>query len=160
MAPRSGAPQGSFRRALAGRAGIAASEFALVLPALILLLFSLYDVSNALWRRTRLEMAARAGAQYAFSRPQDSNGIAEVVRGQLAGWADVTVAPPTMTCKCDNGSSANCTTGLCQSGTVVNAPIGYVSITVTQRYRFISPITEALFPTLATLRGNVELRVH
>ncbi|WP_458094601.1 TadE/TadG family type IV pilus assembly protein [Roseomonas sp. WA12] len=151
---------GTLRRALRDRSGIAASEFALALPVLTLMLFSLYDVSNALWRRTRLEMAARAGAQYAFSRPQDSAGIASVVRGQLAGWTDITVAPATMSCKCDNGTAADCTTGLCQSGAVVNAPIGYVSITVTQPYRYASPITAALFPSLATLRGNAELRVH
>ena len=156
MAPR----PGTLRRAVRGRAGIAASEFALALPVLILMLFSLYDVSSALWRRTRLEMAARAGAQYAFSRPQDSAGITNAVRAQLVGWTDVTVEPATMTCKCDNGTAANCTTGLCQSGTVVNAPIGYVSVTVTQPYRYSSPITAALFPSLASLRGNVELRVH
>jgi Flp pilus assembly protein TadG len=143
-----------------GRAGIAATEFAIIAPVLTLMLFSLYDISNALWRKTRLDMAARAGAQYAFSRPQDSAGIASIVRSELSGWTNITVTPPTMSCKCDNGIAADCTTGTCQNGTVVNAPIGYVSVTVTQPYSFISPITAALYPSLQTLRGNAELRVH
>lgn len=142
------------------RRGIAASEFAIVAPVLTLLLFSLYDVSNAIWRTTRLEIAARAGAQYAFSRPQDGAGIVSTVQSQLMGWRGVSVAPATMTCKCDNGAAADCTTGVCQSGGVANAPIGYISITVTQTYQYISPITAALFPDLATLRGNAEVRVH
>jgi len=148
------------RRTLAllrGRQGIAALEFALVAPAMILMLLGLYDLSTAMWRRTRLEMAARAGAQHAFLRPADSAGIAAAVRGQLAGWQDVTVGPTTMSCRCDNGAAADCATGTCASAI---APIGYVSIAVSQPYRHISPVTAALLPGLATLRGNAEVRVR
>jgi Flp pilus assembly protein TadG len=147
-------------RSTRARRGIAATEFALVAPVMTLMLFSLYDISTALWRRTRLEMAARAGAQYAFARPQDSDGIVSTVRSQLSGWTDIAVLPVTMTCKCDNGAAASCSAGVCTNGTAATAPIGYVSITVTQPYQYISPITAALYPSLGTLRGNAELRVH
>ena len=143
-----------------GRQGIAASEFALVAPVLLLLFVTMYDIGNAMWRTTRLELAARAGAQYAFAKPLDNAGITSTVMTQLSGWSGVTVGSTAMVCKCDDGTAANCTTGTCTAGGVTQAPIGYVSITVTQPYTFISPISSALLPQFATLRGNVELRVH
>lgn len=151
-----------MRRALLGRLrdrrGIAAMELALIAPVLLLMLLSTYDVASAMWRTTRLEMAARAGAQYAFARPQDSAGIASAALGQLAGWTGVTVASTVMACRCDNGSAVDCATGTCQSGSATLAPIGSVSVTLTQPFRFSSPISAAIFPGFSTLRGNVELR--
>lgn len=143
---------------LRDRRGIAATEFALVAPVLLLMLLSAYDIASAMWRTTRLEMAARAGAQYAFARPQDSAGIASAALAQLAGWTGVTVASTAMACRCDNGAAVDCGTGTCQSGSATLAPIGSVSVTLTQPYRFASPVSAALFPGFSTLRGNVELR--
>ncbi|MFT8246974.1 TadE/TadG family type IV pilus assembly protein [Roseomonas sp. BN140053] len=146
--------------ALLDRRGVSAVEFALVAPALLLLLFSMYDVGSAMWRTMRLEMAARAGAQYAFARPQDTAGITNTVLDQVTGWKNVTVSSPQMVCRCDNGAAADCTTGSCTTGTVVQAPIGYISITVTQPFQPISPISTYLLPHRPNLRGNVELRLH
>jgi len=150
----------AFRCAIHGKSGIAASEFALIAPVMILIFLSACDLGVAIWRTMRLEMAARTGAQYAFANPQDSAGIISKVRGDLTGWTDITVAPATMICKCDDGTSADCTTGTCTVGGSTFAPIAYVSVTVTQPFQGISPLTTALFPSLATLRGNVEIRLH
>ena len=144
--------------ALRSSRGIAATEFAVVAPMLILVLLSTADFGMAMVRMLRLEAAARAGAQYAFFHPQDSSGITSVVQGNLAGLTGATIQPPTMACKCDNGASADCTTGTCNGGTV--APIAYVSVTITCPNQFFSPISARLFPRLATLSGNVEVRLH
>jgi hypothetical protein len=151
---------GQGRALMLDRRGVAASEFALIAPVLVLLMVSMVDLANAMWRTSRLEMAARAGAQYAFARPEDAAGITARVLGQLTGWTGVSVAPTTMVCKCDDGVAADCTTGSCPVGTIVHAPIGYISITVTQPFRYVSPISQAILPRLATLRGNVEMRLH
>ena len=143
---------------LRDRRGIAALEFALVAPLLLLMILTTYDVATAMWRTTRLELAARTGAQYAFAKPQDSAGIRSAAMSQLAGWSDVAVASTTMACRCDDGAAVSCATGTCTSGSIVLPPIGTVSITVTQPFQFSSPITAALFPGFSTLRGNVELR--
>jgi len=148
------------RRRLRDRRGIAAVEFALVAPVLLLVVFTMYDLGEAMWRTTRLELAARAGAQYAFAKPLDEAGIAARVRGQLEGLEDVTIAPTAMVCRCDDGAEADCTTGTCPAGAGTQAPIGYISITVTQPFSHVSPISAAILPGLSTLRGNVELRVH
>jgi Flp pilus assembly protein TadG len=142
------------------RRGIAALEFALIAPVLLLLLFTVYDVTNAMTRTSKLQMAARVAGQYALAMPMDSAGIASTALAQLPGWTNVTVASTAMSCRCDNGAAANCTTGTCVVGAVTHAPIGTISVTLTERYSFASPISAALFPGLVTLRGNVELRVH
>nr|WP_245214706.1 TadE/TadG family type IV pilus assembly protein [Pararoseomonas indoligenes] len=142
------------------RRGIGAVEFALIAPVLLLLLFSMYDVANAMWRSTRLEMAARAGAQYAYAKPQDTAGITNTVLGQLSGWQNVTVSSPQMTCKCDNGAAIDCTAGSCLMGSTLQAPIGYISIVVTQPFQSISPFSSYLLLSRPTLSGRVELRLH
>ncbi|MFC7539560.1 hypothetical protein ACFQU2_08945 [Siccirubricoccus deserti] len=129
-------------------------------PIAALVLFTVIDVGGAMWRTTRLEYAARTGAQYAFFDPQGSAAIAQKVRDALPGWTDVTVESTVASCSCDDGSAANCTTGVCVVNGVSFAPILRLSVTATQPFRFISPATAALFPNLAVLRGNVEVRLH
>ena len=145
---------------LASRRGIAAAEVALIAPVVILVFLSVYDVGRAVWRTMQLETAARIGAQYAFANPTDTAGITSRVQASLVGWTGLTIASPTMTCQCDNGTAANCTTGTCPFGAGTVSPIGYITVTVTQPLSFISPLTAALFPTMATLRGSVALRFH
>lgn len=148
------------RHPLRSRSGIAATEFALMAPLAALVLFTVVDVGTAMWRTMRLEFAARTGAQYAFSNPEGSAAIAQKVRDALPGWTNVTVASTAPSCACDNGTVVDCTTGICVvSGTAI-APILRISVTVTQPFQFISPVTARLFPDLATLRGNVEIRLH
>ncbi len=151
---------GRLRHALAGRYGIAAAEFALVAPVVILIVLSIYDVGRAVWRTTQLETAARIGAQYAFANPTDNAGITSRVQASLSGWTGLTISPTSMACQCDNGVAANCSTGTCPFGAATVSPIGYITVTVTQPLQFISPLTRALFPAMATLRGSVALRFH
>jgi Flp pilus assembly protein TadG len=146
--------------ALRSRSGLAATEFALIAPLAALVLCTVVDVGGAMWRTTRLEYAARTGAQYAFFDPQGAAAIAQKVRDALPGWTNLTVEPAVAACTCDNGGAADCTTGVCVVNGVSFAPILRLSVTVTQPFQFISPLTAALFPNLAVLRGNVEVRLH
>ncbi len=150
----------ALRRRLAERRGIAAAEFALLAPVAILVFLSAYDVGRAMWRSQQLETAARVGAQYAFANPTDSAGIASRVQASLPGWTGLTISTPGLACQCDNGAAANCATGTCTLNGATVSPIAYLSVTVTQPLGFVSPLTAVLFPSLATLRGNVELRFH
>ena len=148
------------RLVLAARRGIAAAEFALLAPVALLLCLSAYDVGQAMWCTLQLETAARIGAQYAFANPTDSAGIATRVRAALPGWSGLTIATPAMACQCDNGTAADCTTGTCTLNGATVAPLAYISVSVTQPLAFVSPLTAAAFPALATLRGTVQLRFH
>jgi Flp pilus assembly protein TadG len=145
---------------LRSRSGLAATEFALIAPLAALVLCTVVDVGGAMWRTMRLESAARFGAQYAFSDPQGAAAIAQKVRDALPGWTNVTVASTVAACTCDNGTPTDCTTGVCTVNGVSFAPILRLAVTVTQPFQFISPLTAALFPKLAVLQGNVEVRLH
>ncbi|MBX6374639.1 MAG: pilus assembly protein [Acetobacteraceae bacterium] len=158
--PLEGTLRGTLHRAAAALRsvrGVSAIEFALIAPLMILTLLGAFDLGNAIQQRIRLEAAARAGAQYAVTNPSDATGTAAVVRANLAGWSDITIEPPVRTCRCDDGAAVDCATGICNSGN--GAPITYISVTVTRPFTFISPVSALLLPSLATLKGNVEIRI-
>jgi Flp pilus assembly protein TadG len=146
--------------------GASALEFVLVMPLLAMLMFAAADYGNAMQQAIRLEAAARAGAQVAFTSPRSVNAINTAVRSALAGWAEGT--------NCGNGSGATengyclstqswcqCSSSAVAPGSGVDCdepPTGctlqqYVSISVRRPYQpvIVVPVT--------MLRGNVELRL-
>ncbi|HWL80344.1 MAG TPA: TadE/TadG family type IV pilus assembly protein [Roseomonas sp.] len=137
------------------RRGVSALEFALVAPVLALVALGGFDLGNAALQSLRLEAAARAGAQYAFSRPADSTGILAAVRGNLPGWTNVTVPAPVLACRCDNGTTVSCSGGTCGAGT----PATYVTIAVSRPFAASTPLAAAILPSM-TLQGHAEFRLH
>jgi Flp pilus assembly protein TadG len=74
-----------------GRRGVAALEFALIAPVLILLLLGVYDIGNAVDEQMVMQQALRAAGQYAMSFPENNNGIlAAIQQGYPSGWTGVT----------------------------------------------------------------------
>ncbi|HWX50017.1 MAG TPA: TadE/TadG family type IV pilus assembly protein [Roseomonas sp.] len=142
-------------RLRACRRGVSALEFALIAPALALMALGGFDLGNAVLQSLRLEAAARAGAQYAFTRPTDSAGITASIRANLPGWTDITVPDPVVACRCEDGSTVSCTGGSC--GTA--APAMYVSIEVSSPFAPSTPLAAAVLPP-TTLHGHVELRLR
>lgn len=172
-----------FQRFLARRdRGVSALEFALTLPILTFIMLGVADYGAALQQSIRLEAAARAGAQVAFTHTGDTinnapdtnfaNGsnaklVRDAVLAKLSGWSP---AP-----SCTNGAGNGvCVTYVAwcqcpQSGNAAGTNFAvdcsadplpctdlqqYASITATRNY---SPLS--IFP-LRTLRGNVEIRVR
>ena len=156
--------------------GVSALEFALVTPVVLVIMVGIADFGNALQQAVRLETAARAGAQVAFTHPGDTQFnandpnatlVRSTVTANLAGWS----AAPS----CSNGVG----TGVCvtyrswcqcpQSGNAANISYAYdcsadtppcedfqryASVTATRNY-----VPLLVVPT-TTLRGNVELRLR
>ena len=131
------------------RRGVAALEFAAILPVLAVTLMSLIDLGSAIQQSIRLEAAARAGAQHAMATPSDQAGIANAVRAALPGWTDLTVAPAAMTCVCPGTGPTGCASTTCAV-----ALERYVSISVTRSF------TGLLLTGLTTLRGDMTLRIR
>lgn len=80
--------------------GIAAVEFAVVAPVLLLLLLATFDIGNYMQTSIRLERAARAGAQHAMADSADMLAIRDRV---IAAWPELTTADvplPTLACEC------------------------------------------------------------
>jgi Flp pilus assembly protein TadG len=127
------------------RRGVAAVEAALVIPAVVVLAIGVADWGLALEQKLRLQTAARAGAQFAMSRPADSDGITAAARGAAPAFANLVVSPtPNRLCQCvtvvsgvESGRTdmASCTASCTGTGTRV---VGYVTVRVE---RSITPIT-------------------
>lgn len=139
-----------LRRAFRDRRGVSALEFVLVLPLLTLILIAAGDLGNALQQSIRLENAARAGAQYAFSYPSDTNGITSQVQNTLIGWNDVTVATPTLRCVCPSDASVNCA----NEDACATVTEEYLTVSVTR------PHTPLLITRVSSLEGRAEVRLR
>jgi Flp pilus assembly protein TadG len=130
---------------LRSRRGIAALEFALVVPVLILLILATVDYGRAIAQSMRLSNAVRAGAQYALSFPDDVAGINARVTGALGGWTDVSVATE---CQCAGGTtSATACTEVCSG----------IRVTTVRATR---PFSAYHFTSITSVTSNVTLRVQ
>lgn len=142
--------------------GVSALEFALTAPLIAFVMFLVVDLGNGLQQLIRLEAAARAGAQVAFTQPGDTEAIRTAVRESLQNWPLKTDKPPgdvevdsSFTCMCVNNTTTfNCSTGDPQSSCSAEDFRQYVSVTVSR------PARALLWIPVTMLRGNVELRLR
>jgi len=139
-----------------------ALEFALVAPLVVFVTFAVVDFGNALQQIIRLEAAARAGAQVAFTDANDTAAVRTAVRNSLQFWplttdnpaGNVTVTVST-SCVCPTTTTTfNCTTGDPVTSCGVDDFRQYASVTVSR------PYTALLIVPVTTLAGNVELRLR
>ncbi|WP_114377581.1 TadE/TadG family type IV pilus assembly protein [Elioraea thermophila] len=138
------------------RRGLSALEFGLVAPFLVLVLSGLVDLGHALQRTIVLENAARAGAHFAMSFPQETASIAAAVRAALGGVeATVTVQGPN--CVCGDGSPASCD-GLACPGTPPTPSRVFVRVIVAAPYQPLIGFGRYVLPE--TLRGEAIARVR
>ncbi len=137
------------------RSGVSAVEFGVIAPAMIVLLAGLVDVAGAMQQTIRLENAARAGAQYAMSFPENTAGIMAATAASLGGTG-ATVAVVPAYCACPGGSPAVVS---CEGTPCAGAPAGvYVGITITRPYAAIIGIGGYVLPS--TLSGSAVARVR
>lgn len=140
------------RRSRLGRAGVAAIEFGLFAPVILLMLAGLVDFSMYIGTRIELEQALRAGGQYAIVNP--GNGT-EITNHVLAATtlplvaADVVVDP--IFCECVDGTASLCpgdgAYAPCADGI---APGIYVGINATTVY-------DPMFLDLPSLTSNMSV---
>lgn len=66
-----------YRQIVRDERGVAASEFALILPLLVLLMFSFYEAGRIYWSYNVVQSSARDAARYAARMPItcDSGGV-------------------------------------------------------------------------------------
>src|ERR1700740_3057285 len=75
--------RGIFRRVLAratgDTSGVAAIEFGIVVPLLVLMVVAAVDIGMGFYRKMQVEDAAQAGAQWAIKNGFDANAITNAV---------------------------------------------------------------------------------
>jgi Flp pilus assembly protein TadG len=143
----------AFSGLLVARSGVAAVEFALIMPVLLAVIGGLTDFGLAFLDQCELAAAVTAGSQYAFSQGQinqtaQAHDVQQKVQNALAlVGASVTVTGPTLYCVTRNiaanppatsfNSEAAVAGQTCKSG---NLPGTYVVITAAYTYSPIMPL--------------------
>jgi pilus assembly protein CpaE len=109
------------------RDGVAAVEFAIAAPMLILGLVIMADLGLAIQERMNMDQALRAGAEFVMGEVSNEDDIKDLVIASATGVysddpADVAAAdPPTVTvvkvCECPEnpGTTVSCSGTLCTS---------------------------------------------
>jgi Flp pilus assembly protein TadG len=95
-----------FTRAVRNTSGVAAVEFAVVVPILTLMVIAIADIGLGVYHKMQVEDAAQAGAEWAIRNGFDANAISSAVAS--ATNAPVTASPsPVQFCGCATGSSVS-----------------------------------------------------
>jgi Flp pilus assembly protein TadG len=94
-----------FARAIKDTTGVAAVEFAFMVPIFGLMLISVTDIGLSVYRKMQVEGAAQIGAQYAVVHGFDASAISTAVTSASNASAVTATPAPTKFCGCLTGSS-------------------------------------------------------
>ncbi len=154
--PRS--TQAGKRRRFGNEDGVAALEFALVAPFLLLLLVGVVQLGLAMYQSMQVNAAVGGGVVYAAARGFDPAGISAAVTSAAslpASFGAVTATPaPAAFCGCPDaagsvtvlGSAPPCSTAVCADGTAAGT---YVQVGATLDRLVLLPISFGLPDTFA-----------
>jgi len=132
-----------------GDRGASAVEFALVVPLLLAVLFSIIDLGFAINRYTVLNNATREGVR-AASLSASSSQVSQVVNDSLSDLkGKVTI---TVSCKTPLG-------GTCGSWDTNHTSGGVAVVTTTYQHAWLTPMGKALSSSL-TLSKTSQMRIE
>jgi TadE-like protein len=130
-----------------GRRGVAASEFAILAPVLVLLLLGTKDVASSVQTSLQLESAVRIGAQQAIATPGDLNAMRSAIIAAAPGLTNAEVPLPAFSCECE-GVAITCG-GTCSAGEA-----RYVTLTARRN------LTPLLISSLSSGSGHAVVRLR
>ncbi|MDR3522896.1 MAG: pilus assembly protein [Acetobacteraceae bacterium] len=148
------------RRFAQDRRGVAALEFAIIGPVLMLMLGMMTDLSLALAVKTRLAQAVDNGAQYAFTvgATVSASAVQAVVQASttLTG-VSVVVTGPALSCTSGSPAtlSADPTGAVCADGTT---PGTYLTLVASTTYAPLLPGISNMVGTVVQQSANVRLQ--
>lgn len=122
--------------------GVAALEFLIVVPVLIVFLFGMVSIALAISSKDGLQMMARAGMQHAASGLAASEDLAAVTVAAEAAGADLNLLTAVLAserCGCleiasETFTPVGCTAGYCPAPET--RPQRFVNVTVSAEYPF------------------------
>lgn len=133
--------------------GAAAVEFALIVPALVVLIFGSIEFGLAVQARTMVGNAAREGVRVAsLTANGDSTSAAQVNTAVTNALAGVAGGPPVVVVTCATPAGAACTIGAKNNGNNV------ATVTVTLNYAGITGMFNGL--TNAKLVSSSYMRIE
>jgi Flp pilus assembly protein TadG len=158
---------GRHKSARRGAAGLAAVEFAILVPFFALLLAFMIDAGGAIYARAQVQNAAQIGARYAQVNGWNSVAIAAAV-ATATDLANVSALPaPQLVCGCPIGTAitvltVSCTAGVpvgtvCAGTSPAQAPGRY--IVVGAQYTYSAPLAFANWPSVMSLKATATTRL-
>jgi Flp pilus assembly protein TadG len=141
-----------------GCSGIAAIEFAIVAPTLVLLFICTADLSLGIYRKMQVQNAAQSGTAYAMLYGFTQTSISSAVTN-ATGYSSVAATPqPAEFCGCPSAStgvtSIACTS-TCPSGAT---PGTYVTVSAQATYRPI--LSYPMVPSSFTFNAQSTVRLQ
>jgi Flp pilus assembly protein TadG len=130
-----------------GIGGVAAIEFALFAPILMVLFLCTVDLGLGFYRKMQVQNASQAGAQYAVLNGYKSSGITAAVTNATK-FTDIAATPaPSQSCGCPSTTGIVAATcgSLCTSGSQAGTYV-VVSAQATYTTLFPYPIIPNSFP--------------
>jgi len=138
----------AFRR---NDAGASAVEFALIAPVMLVMLMGLLDYAVAVFHRTELESAARAGAQYALVDGFDATTITTAVEASTNLDTNFLTVTVTESCECPEDSPP---TVSCSDTCGVGSMTRYANIDLSYTHTWF------FLPGTTTLTGESIIRTE
>ena len=138
-------------------AGVASIEFAIMVPALVVMTVCTVDLGMGIFRNMQVQNAAQAGAQYAMVHPFDANQIASVV-SSATGLQGISASPaPVQYCGCATsaGVSSVACGSTCPSGAIYG---NYVQVSTQGTYTTVLPYPMIANSFTLTARANVRVQ--
>lgn len=146
-------------RAWRAKDGVAALEFAVVAPVLLLFVAEAFSLGSLVWAKMQVENAARAGAIYASTRSVNATSIDGVVAGATRLGAAIKATPvATESCGCPD-ESQGVVAAACGSTCAGGANAGqYVTVFTQTTYSVPFPLPG--LGTQVTLTGTSTTRTN
>ena len=141
-----------------GASGIAAIEFAIVAPTLVLLFICTADLSLGIYRKMQVQSAAQSGAAYAMLYGFAPSSISSAV-ANATGLSAVNASPtPAEFCGCPSASSG--VTSISCTSTCPNGanPGTYVTVSAQTTYQTILPYP--MVPNSFTFNAQSTVRLQ
>lgn len=137
--------------------GVAAIEFAIIVPMLITMVVCTVDLGMGIYRNMQVQNAAQAGARYAMTHSFDAGLISNAVSSATGLHGIVATPSPSQYCGC--ATNVGIAPIICGSTCPVGAVYGtYVNVSAQGAYTTIVP-----YPLIAnnfTLKAQASVRVQ
>ena len=144
--PRANFPVPWIARLARCRRGIAAVEFGLLVPVLLVLMLGIVNYGLVMFNKMELVSAARSGAQLALADYTDTSAIKDAVVNATSLSLDASDVTTTQFCEC-SGTSITCGDTTCTNEI-------YMTITVSDDFTLL------LVSTTLSLSGSTTVRVY
>lgn len=148
-----------LRSYLNNRDGVAATEFALIVPTLLILMIGVADFGFYINTTMKLESTSRAAAEYILKGGDEDSVQTDVINQTNMGFGSEELAAMQLStefvCECRDGEEVECTGGTCDAGDYRRR---FVNVAITMPYETLFPYPG--LPEDVNLAGRVRLQME